>query len=105
MPGQLGLLSTEGAGMLTREDIDAFEAEHSRDIEAAKTYTRRAKKGLPSDRWADGADGCLRVARGIDAQSRLLDVFARTTAEMAQIIKEIGEQSMGLGPERPDKGE
>lgn len=36
------------------------------DIETAREYARRARKGLPTDRWADGKEGEAAVARGID---------------------------------------
>ena len=36
------------------------------NIEAAKEYARRARKGLPEDRWANGTDGAKAVARGVD---------------------------------------
>jgi hypothetical protein len=36
------------------------------DIEAAREYARRWRKGLPSDRWADGHVGSVMVARGIE---------------------------------------
>ena len=35
------------------------------DIQAAYEFARRAAKGLPADRLYDGADGAMRVARGI----------------------------------------
>ena len=43
-----------------------------KNIEAAREYARRAQKGLPTDRFADGADGERLVAKGIDEMDRLL---------------------------------
>lgn len=53
--------------MITQDDIEAFAADNARSIEAAFEFARRAEKGLPSDRWADGAEGDKEVAKGIRA--------------------------------------
>lgn len=50
------------------------------DVLAAVEYSRRYHKGLPSDRWADGAKGHEAVARGID---RLMMAVARYMADEA----------------------
>ena len=36
------------------------------NIEAAREYARRCRKGLPEDRWSNGTDGARAVAQGID---------------------------------------
>lgn len=35
-------------------------------MQAAVEFSRRRRKGLPSDRWADGDEGMKAVADGID---------------------------------------
>lgn len=50
--------------MITQDDIDAFAEESEPDIKAAMTFARRAKKGIPADRWAPGVTDMEAVARG-----------------------------------------
>ena len=35
------------------------------NIDTAKEYARRARKGIPEDRWVDGTDGARQVAAGL----------------------------------------
>jgi len=53
--------------LITQDDIEAFAEKNERPMSAALEFARRAQKGLPSDRWADGASGDQDVAQGIAA--------------------------------------
>ena len=61
---------------MTPADISEIEARYARSIEAAREYARRAKKGLPADRWADGRKGEGMVADGIVALLWQVDFLA-----------------------------
>ena len=53
--------------MIGPDDIRAFENDQAVNLDAAGEYNRRFMKGLPTDRFTDGASGAVRVARGIAA--------------------------------------
>ena len=59
--------------MISKDDIDAFAEGHEEALSAAETYLRRARKGIPPDRWTDGADGARMVAQGIMAMQQIID--------------------------------
>jgi hypothetical protein len=59
------------------------------DIEAAYEFARRAAKGLPADRLYDGADGAMRVARGILKLGVII-------ADMEEVERARGEEAMRL---------
>jgi len=51
------------------------------DVMAAIEYSRRAASGIPADRWTDGTDGDMKVARGI---ARLVQAVDRMVYEEQQ---------------------
>ncbi len=61
--------------MISQDDIAAFIAENGADIKVAREFARRAGKGTPSDRWADGTIGDEAVARGIRAQVQWIEML------------------------------
>ena len=61
------------------DDIDKFLTTNKKALKAAEAYSKRANRGLPSDRWTDGIDGAHLVADGISAQIRLLALYDATT--------------------------
>jgi len=67
------------------------EQELHPDVQAAIEYAARAASGKPSDRWTDGTEGDMAVARGI---ARLVKAV-ETTIREEQLR---GELSMTLGP-------
>jgi hypothetical protein len=71
--------------MLDADQIDAFREDTADAIDAAMTYRKRAKKGLPADRWADGATGARLVAQGIHA---LECIIAMQTAALEDMLEE-----------------
>ncbi len=71
--------------MLTGQDIDDWQADNEDALEAAKRYRERAEKGLPADRWADGANGARLVAQGIHA---LECIIAMQTAALEDMLEE-----------------
>lgn len=78
--------------MISQDDIDAMSE--------ASEYRRRAEKGLPEDRWANGASGAKIVARGISVFERLIEAQSQVIVEMDAIIQESirqGAESMSLG--------
>lgn len=82
--------------MIGPDDIDAFEADNADAIAAASEYARRAAKGLPADRFADGADGAMLVARGIHAYQVIMAVQTDALAGMAQELQDRGTDAMRL---------
>lgn len=78
--------------MIGPEDISAFEAA----IAPAKEFRRRAEKGLPSDRWADGDEGMRAVAIGIAALERLVLTYAEASANMLEEIRRANTDAMGV---------
>lgn len=61
--------------MISQEDIDAFAEQAEPAIEAAREFARRAEKGIPSDRWYDGTSGAKAVAKGIKAQTVMIEML------------------------------
>ena len=78
--------------MIGPDDIAAFEAA----IEPAKEFRRRAEKGLPSDRWADGDTGMKAVAAGICAMEQLIKIYADASANMLAEIQRANTEAMGV---------
>ena len=83
--------------MIGPQDIAAFAVENKEYMEAATQFRRRAERGLPDDRWADGSAGMLDVAKGIWAMEKALDMFAVAASEMMEAQKEASRVSMALG--------
>ncbi|OOY15057.1 hypothetical protein [Thioclava sp. DLFJ4-1] len=52
-------------------NLDDFREEHAEALDAASEFSRRARKGLPSDRWATQRQLHL-VAKGIDAMNQIM---------------------------------
>lgn len=73
--------------MLNAEQIENWEA----DINTAREYARRRRKGIPSDRWTDGAVGAAKVAAGIDALDWML---AYSVAEIERLEAEIRKRGI-----------
>ena len=67
------------------DDISEFEKINSAAIDAAATYERRSRKGLPADRWSDGTHGAALVAEGIAAMQKIIQL---QTAVMAELYKD-----------------
>jgi hypothetical protein len=72
--------------MLDKEQIDNWrDGDLHPDVEAALEVSRRWRKGLPTDRFTDGARGMIAVARGIERMSaailRHMDEDARRGAD------------------------
>lgn len=63
-------------------------------IAAAREYARRRRKGIPSDRWADGEIGAAAVADGIDALDWCLSWCVKEIEELRAQIKASGADSM-----------
>ncbi|PNW32914.1 UNVERIFIED_CONTAM: hypothetical protein BEN50_19110 [Euhalothece sp. KZN 001] len=85
---------------MTPEDIDAFEAKHAANIEAAREFVRRSLKGIPRDRWAHSDDMLRDVAEGIRAMDALMAMLTQATDAMARDIERRGVQATTIEPER-----
>lgn len=83
--------------MISQDDIDAFQADNGPALRAAAEFARRSRKGIPSDRWADGTAGARLVAEGIAAQQAVIVMLTQTIVEMSAAGLEAGRISMGLG--------
>lgn len=70
-------------------DLDDFRKEHEEAIAAANEYARRWEKGLPSDRFANGAKGEALVGRGIRAFQQIM---AMQNAALIELFNEIQER-------------
>ena len=57
--------------MISADDIDAFREANGQALSQANEYARRAKKGLPVDRWAS-ARQAHDVAKGIAAMQAII---------------------------------
>ena len=77
--------------MLSQDDIEAFKDDN---INAAREYARRRRKGLPSDRWCDGTKGAEAVADGIDALDWCLAWCVKEIEELRAQIKQVGADAM-----------
>jgi hypothetical protein len=82
--------------MISVEDIEAFEANNSECLAAASEYARRANKGLPSDRWADGTTGAVMVAQGIIAQQRIMAMQTAALVDLYEAMRKAGTDAMRL---------
>ena len=69
--------------MISGDDIDAFAENNGEAIAQAVEFTRRARKGLPPDRWASVRQMYL-VADGITA---LMQISAWQTEALARVIE------------------
>lgn len=82
--------------MIGPDDIAAFEDDNADAIAAASEYARRAAKGLPADRFADGAKGAMLVARGIHAYQVIMAIQTEALAVMASELQQRGSDAMRL---------
>lgn len=64
------------------DDIKAFAEDAEEALKAAQTYVKRRNKGLPPDRWYDGHNGAELVAKGIVAQSTMIELLSGAFIQM-----------------------
>ena len=88
--------------MITQADIDAFAEGSTKDVQAALEYARRARKGLPSDRWTNGVTGAESVARGIEALFQINEMLSGAFLSIWHEKMQSDLDGMGLG-EVPEK--
>ena len=81
--------------MISADDIEAFHGKSSAAIDAAAEYKRRARKGLPEDRYTTTA-GALLVAKGIHARDTILAALNAVVLVQDQHIKELEEQCQAI---------
>lgn len=82
--------------MINADDIQAFSEDNADAIAAASEYARRAAKGLPADRFADGANGAMLVARGIHALQVVMSLQSEALVAMADELRDRGTDAMRL---------
>ena len=82
--------------MIGPDDIEAFSEDNAPAIAAASEYARRAAKGLPADRLADGARGAMLVAKGIHAYQVIMAIQTDALAVMGQELQDRGTDAMRL---------
>lgn len=82
--------------MLDAEQIDAFAEDNADALQAASEYVRRAEKGLPPDRFCDGATGAKLVARGIYAMQCIMAAQNDALVAMAADMQAKGADAMRL---------
>jgi hypothetical protein len=83
-------------------DLDDFRPEHQAALDAAAEFRRRAAKGLPSDRFADGHAGMVLVARGIAIMEGLLETQADVIRAMLDAERQRGIDAMEMHGKRRD---
>jgi len=81
-------------------DLDDFRPEHAAALAAAAEFRRRAEKGIPADRWADGTAGAALVAQGIAIMEGLLETQADVIRAMLAEKRQSGIEAMGLHDKR-----
>lgn len=77
-------------------DLKDFAEEYGAALDAANEYKRRAQKGLPSDRFADGANGEALVAQGIAAMQTIMNLQNAAIVEMYNDIQARGQDAVRL---------
>lgn len=82
--------------MTFQEQLDDFYARNSKAIAAASKYARRAERGIPADRWSDGTEGALLVARGIRAQEVIMSMLSEALGAMIAAERERGYDAMAM---------
>jgi uncharacterized membrane protein len=88
--------------MSFQDDLDAFYSRNSKAIATASEYARRAEKGIPSDRWADGTEGAALVARGIRAQEVIMSMLSEALGAMIAADRQRGIDAMEMHGKRSD---
>ena len=73
------------------DPVDAFRAQYGEALAQAETFSRRAEKQIPADRWASEREMHL-VAKGIRAQQRII---AMQTDVILGLLSEIGGDDGG----------
>lgn len=82
--------------MITADDITAFEEANADALQAASEYARRAQKGIPPDRWADGNAGAVMVAQGIIAHQRIIAMQTAALVDLYEAMRKAGTDAMRL---------
>lgn len=82
--------------MINETDLDAFAEDNADALQAASEYVRRAEKGLPPDRFCDGATGAKLVARGIYAMQCIMAAQNDALIAMAADMQAKGADAMRL---------
>lgn len=78
------------------DDIEAFREDNAEALEAATEYARRAAKGLPADRYADGTEGAYLVAQGIAAQQSIMAMQTVALMDLFEAMRQAGTDAMRL---------
>lgn len=65
-------------------DLDDFREQHAEALAQAAEFSRRARKGIPPDRWASTRQLHL-VAKGIEAQMQIMRWQAETLAALMKV--------------------
>ena len=81
--------------MIDGEQIDNWQD----NIATAREYSRRRRKGIPSDRWADGAIGATKVADGIDAQDWCIAYLVSYADQKQARIEQLEAELLRIGSE------
>lgn len=76
--------------MINHTDIDAFREDFDRVAE----FVRRAEKGIPEDRWTDGAQGNAALAASCKRLLTYTSIQADAMAAMYEDLQKIGLASM-----------
>jgi hypothetical protein len=82
--------------------LDDFRPEHQAALDAAAKFRKRAEKGIPPDRWADGTAGQRLVAQGIAIMEGLLETQADVIRAMIEADRQRGIDAMEMHGKRRD---
>jgi len=76
--------------MISQDDIDAFKE----DFERVAEFVRRAEKGIPEDRWTDGAKGNALLAASCKRLLAYTSIQGQAMAELYDDLQKVGLSAM-----------
>lgn len=81
-------------------DLSDFREEHQAALDAASEFRKRAERGLPPDRWADGTAGQRRVAHGIAIMEWIMEAQADAILALMDEKRQSGIDAMEMHGKR-----
>lgn len=82
-------------------DIEAFQDKQAPHIDTADEFMRRARKGLPADRYAS-TNGLFSAAQGIWAKNAIIAMQTQVILEQHKIITDMLNEIQKRGADAMD---